>query len=53
MVVGAYVKSSSFTKNYQVYYMQQAASQDIYAAVISRDQLRKRTYIISFGKVGY
>lgn len=51
MVVGAFVKVSSFTKNYQIYYM--VENQEIYAAVVSRDQLRKRTYIISFGKLGY
>ena len=49
-LIGAFYTSSSFTKNYQIYY-QKTGQLQIYEARVSRDNLRNRTYILSFTKM--
>lgn len=49
-MIGAYYTSSSFTRNYQIYYQVPNAI-EIYEAKASRDNLRKKTYVISFTRV--
>lgn len=47
--VGAYYSTTSFTRNYKIYY--QKSPLEIYEAKVSRDNLRKRTYVIGFTRL--
>lgn len=47
--LGAFYTTTSFTRNYKIYYLKSPL--DIYEAKLSRDNLRKKTYIVSFVKL--
>ena len=51
VLLGGFFSMQSFTRNYQIYY--RMASGQIYEARVARDLLRKRTYIISFGRISF